>query len=139
MDVHAYLESACRKPWKWGGGLSGFDGQDCTLFAADWAMRMAGRDPGDGIRGTYDDEAGAVAVLNGWGGVESFVDARLSAIGWHRESFPLDGDIGVVSAPLAPLGIVGKIPAIFSGGLWVIRTLHGQRGADFPCGMVFRA
>lgn len=141
MDVHSYLESAGRKPWKWGGGLSGFDGQDCTLFPADWALRLTGIDPGDGIRGTYDDEAGALAVLNNGGGVEQFVEDCLFRGGWRRPSQAgaVDGDIGIVTAPLAPLGIMGEIPAIYVGGLWVIRTIHCQRAAQFRCRALFRA
>lgn len=139
MNIHTYLEAAGRKPWLWGGGLSGFAGQDCTLFPADWALRLTGKDPGDGIRGTYDDEAGAAAVLRDGGGVEDFVETRLIRCGWRRAIGAEDGDIGVVTAPLAPLGIIGDIPAIRAGGLWVIRTLHGQRAAEFKCRALFRA
>jgi hypothetical protein len=139
MDVHDYLERAGRKPWIWGGGLSGFNGQDCTLFTADWAMAVSGEDPGDGIRGTYDDEAGALAVLRHWGGPVPFVESRLVRVGWSRSfSSAEDGNIGVVRAPLAPLGVSGFIPAIHAGGLWVIRTLHGQRSSAFECVAVFR-
>jgi hypothetical protein len=139
MDVHDYLERAGRKPWIWGGGLSGFNGQDCTLFTADWAMVVSGTDPGDGIRGTYDDEAGALAVLKMGGGVSEFVETRLVRVGWTRVGFPRDGDIGVVRAPLAPMGITGDIPAIYAGGLWVIRTAHGQRASNFSYSAAFRA
>lgn len=139
MDVYSYFDAAGRKPWLWGGGPSGFDGQDCTLFPADWVLRRSGRDPGDGIRGTYDDEASAVAVLCDGGGVEMFVETRLIRCGWSRTTEPSDGDIGIVVAPLAPFGVFGKIPAIRAGGLWVIRTMHGQRGAEFEHKAVFRA
>lgn len=139
MNVHNYLASAGAKPWRWGGGLSGFCGQDCTLFPADWALRLNGQDPGDGIRGTYDDEAGAIAVLKEWGGTGQFVETRLVRNGWRQVSDPLDGDIGVVKAPLAPLGVFGDIPAIYAGGLWVIRTLHGQRAGMFQHSAVFRS
>lgn len=140
MDVHSYLESAGRKPWRWGGGLSGFDGQDCTLFPADWALRLTGIDPGDGIRGTYDDERGAIRVLSEWGGISEFVATRMAASNWSVAwGHPRDGDIGIVTAPLAPFGVFGFIPAIRAGGLWVIRTIHGQRAAPFEHGKIFRA
>jgi hypothetical protein len=139
MNVHDYLASAGSKPWRWGGGLSGFCGQDCHLFPADWALRLKGRDPGDGMRGAYDDAASAVSFLKEWGGAGNLVEARLIGTGWRSVVAPMDGDIGVVRAPLAPLGIISEIPAIYAGGLWVIRTLHGQRAASFEHSAVFRA
>lgn len=138
MDVHDYLEWAESMPWIWGGGASGFDGHDCTLFPADWAMKQTGKDPGEGIRGTYDSEAGALAVLDRWGGTEKFIESMLIGCGWKKVIGARDGDIGVVIAPLAPFGISGSIPAIFAGGLWVIRTRHGQRASSFQCTGLFR-
>lgn len=124
MDVHGYIEAAGARRWRWGH-------VDCTLFAGDWALAKCGRDPGADIRGTYSDEAGASALVEAGGGMLPFIDGCLAAIDWERVDEPEDGDIGVVEAPLAPLGHMGLIPAIRAGGLWVIRTRRGYRAATF--------
>ena len=48
-------------PFVWGES-------DCGLFVADIAKLLTGRDPAEGIRGTYDTESGIkrIMVENGW-------------------------------------------------------------------------
>lgn len=132
MHVDEHLEAASRLPWLWGGGASGFDGVDCSLAVANWAVARGGEDPAHGIRGTYDDEAGATAWINRpeYGSVDALIRLRFTACGWRQVDAAQDGDVAVVLAPLAPLGVVGQIPAIRSGELWVIRTLRGHRASS---------
>jgi hypothetical protein len=119
MTLDAYLDDATRRPWRWGE-------MDCTLFCAGWAIAKSGRDPGEGIRGTYDTEAEALAIVEKAGGMQLFIGARLRGIGWkpcvHREDKPETGDIGVVKVPVGRSGDIRYLPAIRRGSMWIIRT-----------------
>lgn len=139
MNVHDHLEAASRLPWRWGGGDDGFEGEDCTLFAANWALALTGKDPGEGIRGMYSTERAALAIVARAGGVEAFVDRQLRRDGWLRiAAAPRDGDIGVVLAPQVPDGRMGAVPAVRAGGLWVGRSPRGQVAYDFEAVSVWR-
>lgn len=139
MNVHDHLEAASRLPWLWGGGDDGFAGEDCTLFAANWALALTGRDPGAGVRGMYSTERGALAILGRAGGMEAFIDRQLRQTGWIRiGAEPRDGDIGVVNAPIHTDGRMGPTPAVRAGGLWVARAERGQVGYAFETLSVWR-
>src|SRR5687768_5647317 len=107
MDVHDYLEAARRLPWRWGGGDTGFEGDDCTLFAANWAKAVCGEDPGVGMRGAYSTEREAIRIVARAGGFAAFIDQQLRPLGWIRTAAePREGDIGVVMAPTLPDGVL---------------------------------
>jgi hypothetical protein len=139
LNVHDHLEAASRLPWRWGGGCDGFEGEDCTLFAANWALALTGRDPGIGFRGVYSTGEEALAIVARAGGLEAFIDQQLRPQGWSRISAPArDGDIGVVMAPLPPKGELGPVPAIRAGGLWIARSLRGHAAYPFEARSVWR-
>lgn len=71
--------------FKWGE-------RDCLLSVADYVVARTGRDPAKGYRGTYSDEAGAMAHIDARGGVVALVDAS----GLDRTDEPARGDIVVV-------------------------------------------
>lgn len=132
-NVHDYLDDALSRRWRWGGGAQGgFEGDDCTLFAANWALAWCGRDPAAGIRGTYSTKREALSIVARAGGMEHFVDRQLRSIGWARisEEYPVEGDIAVAVAPLAD-GKIDLVPVIRAGGLWVGRTERGQIAQRF--------
>ncbi len=57
------------QPYQWGVN-------DCVTFAADGIWAMTGIDPIEDIRGTWNDEASAMATLLALGGMVKAVDAR---------------------------------------------------------------
>jgi len=136
VNIQDYLSYAETLPWKWGGGITGWEGHDCTLFCGGWPVFRGQPDPGEGIRGTYSTEREALMIVRRAGGMEAFIGERLSRIGWKRVEEPQDGDIGVVHA----LTFDGPawLPAIRAGGLWVGRNPWGQSAADYPCRAIFR-
>jgi hypothetical protein len=133
--VVEYLGKVEGTKWVTGGGLDGFSGHDCTLFCADWAHLLTGKDPARGIRGTYHSMAQALSIVNGHGGMEKFIGTRLEADGWWKvPMLPVTGDIGVVKAPIALFGGAEQVeilPAIRCGHAWMIRTGNGYRGGMF--------
>ncbi len=46
---------------------------DCCLFCADAVLAMTGDDPAKALRGTYTDEAGAMAIVAQYGGMEELL------------------------------------------------------------------
>ncbi len=139
MNVHDYLEAAGRRRWRWGGGATGFEGDDCTLFAANWAKEVCGEDPGVGIRSSYSTQEEAVRIVVRAGGFAAFIDQQLRPLGWIRTGAePRDGDIGIVMAPTLPDGAMKPAPAIRAGGLWVGRSIHGQVAKLFETVTVWR-
>lgn len=138
MTLSDYLDNATRRRWHWGI-------VDCTLFCGDWALALSGRDPGAGIRETYSTEEEALAIVERAGGMVDFVGNRLEAIGWERLHFvelPQEGDIGVVRAPVVPLGQTAMVPGIFGdeswGNRWITRGIHGLTAGRFPHRAVWR-
>ena len=131
MTPYEYIDAAAMHRWQYGQ-------QDCTLFVGNYVRDCFGVDPGLGIRGSYSNEAGALAIITRAGGMLAFIGARMASVGWYRVEKPADGDVAVCVAPLAPLGVVGEVPAIRAGGLWHVRTLHGVCARDFPAVMVWR-
>jgi len=65
-----YLRERIAAPFVWGQN-------DCILFAADAVMAMTGTDLAADYRGTYSDEAGAAALLESLGGIESLITNSL--------------------------------------------------------------
>lgn len=54
-----------------------YGSNDCCLFCADAILEMTGIDLAAGIRGTYSDKAGADAIVDEHGGLDSFVTSIL--------------------------------------------------------------
>jgi len=137
MTVEAFLDGATRRRWQWGV-------LDCSLFCADAAMVVSGRDPGKGIRGTYSTEAEAMAIVAAAGGMEAFIGARLEAIGWRRWSYRdgpwRDFDIGVIDCPAGALGLRTATPAIWwaEKRRWIARTPVGLISGKFMHKAVWR-
>jgi cell wall-associated NlpC family hydrolase len=73
-------------PYAWGT-------HDCVTTAADWVLEIRGTDPIEAIRGTWDSEAGAAAVLEAQGGLIAALDARFPRI---ARSMAQRGDLVLV-------------------------------------------
>lgn len=84
--LDALVRQAHREPFAWGR-------RDCCLWAADATWALTGMDPAADVRGTYDDERGALRVLQRLGGLCA-VAARGGAP--IRPAFAIDGDVGLV-------------------------------------------
>lgn len=90
MGLGEFLQAAGsrkRDPGEW----------DCATFPAAWAIERGYRDPMAHVRGSYDTEESARAVIAAGGGLVALFDAALSAIGvGPAEGTPQAGDIGVI-------------------------------------------
>lgn len=73
---------------------------DCCSFAADCVLAVTGVDPGEGLRGRYLDEAGALALLQELGGVRGFADSRIGS-----RIKPLQARVGDVGMGRTPGGM----------------------------------
>lgn len=119
MNVKDFLA----RPHRWQWGVC-----DCTLFTADWASARTGRDPGEGLRGTYSTADEANAIIDRFGGIEGLICAKLGALGFMRVQRPIDGDIGIVRAMTgfnADRMVVKDIPGIKFGPLWAVMSARG--------------
>lgn len=81
-------------PFQWGV-------QDCLLRIADYVDRRTGEDWGAIFRGTYNDEAGALAHIEAYGGEKALIDRS----GLSHAARPARGDILLINLdrPLAAL------------------------------------
>lgn len=52
----AFLQKASGRAFKWGQ-------EDCALFLANWWRHVHGTDPAAWLRGGYDSEDGAAAII----------------------------------------------------------------------------
>lgn len=88
---------------------------DCTLWVANWCVVRFGFDPAEGLRGTYEDEAGAVAVTGD--DLAGFVGARLGPL--IIKDVAEDGDVAIIRA-------FGRdVAAIRNGPFWVVKSENG--------------
>lgn len=116
-DLRAFLAHHRRIPFAWGAA-------DCTLFAADWAQWVTGRDPAARWRGGYSSARGAQCLLAGTGGLI----AGAAALGWERAAaggVPRSGDIAVIlhrPMPLVPETLAAPRFAVRVGGFWAIKA-----------------
>jgi hypothetical protein len=94
------------------------------LFAADWARELTGRDPAAPFRGTYADEAGAMAIVTRAGGWVPLVQDALDGCGWERVLDPSEqeGDVilGVPPHHGVPVACIAT-----TGGRAALLTRHG--------------
>jgi hypothetical protein len=65
---HKFLLDRSRTPFSWGT-------TDCALFAADGVLAQTGTDIASEFRGTYTDEAGALATIKAVCGGSTVADA----------------------------------------------------------------
>lgn len=116
-DFIAAIDAARGQPFAYGV-------LDCATFVADYVLAMTDVDPMDGVRGTYSDEAGAIAAVP----VE-FADH----IEWTASMFPeIDpsiaqtGDIAVVPSDVPGWSAL----AVFSGPRIVVMRPDGLGTLD---------
>lgn len=92
---------------------------DCVMATANYIRDMTGNDPAAPWRGTYDDEAGAIAVYSAFGGVLGLFQHGAALAGLQRLEAPVAGS-PVVCA------IGGKeIAGVWLGNRAVFMTLRG--------------
>lgn len=109
--LNKHCQGALERPFSWGT-------DDCCTFACDVMQEAFGIDPMAVLRGRYDSEAGATAIM-GSGLAETALqlarEARL-----NRASFPYqDADIGVIAETRGPM------LAISDGAAWIARGEFG--------------
>lgn len=84
-----------------------YGSMDCCIFAFNAIEAMTANDPVAQWRGTYNDEAGALALL-GPGGIASFVAARAAENSWEEIENPQKraqrGDIVLLEDKDSPFG-----------------------------------
>ena len=61
-------------------GAFAWGSRDCVMWSGEVVEALTGVDPFADWRGTYSDEAGAIAILDGLGGLETAVTALLPVI-----------------------------------------------------------
>ena len=65
---------------------------DCVSWATEWFAQLVGEDLFVGLRGTYDTEDGANAILAEYGGMEQLIGAFIPR---RRQNFEKRGDLAV--------------------------------------------
>lgn len=106
-DLGDYIQRTATRPWAWGR-------IDCTMWVADWVWERSGSDPAANLRGSYDDEAGADALV-----AEGLVAVVDREAGLARAETAVPGDVGVVE-------IAGRqVAAICSETGWAFRHENG--------------
>ena len=98
------------KPFVWGE-------RDCSLVLADWLVLNGYPDPAIDLRGTYADEDGCKAVLDGQGGVLGVVGNCAARAGLSPAHEPRCGAVAVIGSPTNPARQWG---AIYSGTGWMV-------------------
>lgn len=112
-----YLAEARSRPWQWGAW-------DCCAYPAEWVRRIAGADPMMRWRGTYSDEDGAIAHMNGAGGIVNLWTLGMIDILAPEVDEPQAGDVGVIRG----LGVCGQechAGGIYTGKRWTFLTPNG--------------
>jgi hypothetical protein len=125
VTLDDYLTGPGLAPWRWGS-------LDCVLFSAGWVLAATGRDPAQGLRGTYATATGAHRLILRAGGMVLLVGPRLLAIGCARTDEPESGDVGVVRVPVDASGRTASVGAIRCGAFWAARGERALSYCDFP-------
>lgn len=102
--MNDFLESARRAHFAWGQS-------DCILFVADFVAWQTGRDPAEGLRGTYRNRREAQTIIEAHQGLVGLVQAR---IGWARTDAPQIGDVAVLQSAERP----APFGALRGDGIW---------------------
>ena len=113
-ELKRFLRELARRPFIWGVS-------DCELTLADWVLAVEGWDPAVDLRGTYEDEAGAAAVMAEAGGAVAMISRQLR----RRPCADVrSGDIGLIEVMGADgTQIVGAI--CIRPGRWAAKSLRG--------------
>ena len=106
----AFVRASMRREFVWGEF-------DCILFCTDWVRIVTGVDPAARWRGSYDSEAGAQAIIDGFCDLSALCDEGYSGILERCE--PQDALVGVIKTPQGDRG------AVRSGASWVILAERG--------------
>ncbi len=106
----AFVREAMRREFVWGQ-------RDCILFCTDWVQVVTGIDPASRWRGSYQSEAEAQAIIDGFGGLAALCDEGYAGILERCE--PENALVGVIKS------YSGDIGAIRSGLSWVVLTERG--------------
>lgn len=123
-DLNSFLGRHAKL--KWQAGVV-----DCTLFASDWVIEVCGKDPAEGVRGTYSTLDEGNAIFQGRYGPCDFAQKKMSAVGWvWKHEGAVDGDVGLCLVSSAVDGKPRHVPAIHQGGLWLFRTICGIKGVE---------
>lgn len=77
---------------------------DCMLSASDYAGQLTGADPGAAYRGTYDDEAGALAHVEAAGGGAAILGGAMTGAGLMPITEPRRGDVVCAQVGTAQIG-----------------------------------
>ena len=125
--LQEYIEEAASAPWEWGA-------MDCVMFAAGWVLNARGIDIASTIRGKYNSMRGAQRLISRNGGFVSGVGAHVDTL-MDRTTSPVDGDIGIVDAPITMRGhmpVCGAVMSVMHGGLWVCKSSTGMVASTLP-------
>lgn len=120
MDaLSRFIRAEAGRPFGWGGS-------DCILFGADWLVIRLGLDPAARFRGSYQDEAGAEAIIAAAGGFEALMRSAMASIGAAAPAagaHAVRGDVGLirVQGPKGPTDICG----VCTGRRWAARARRG--------------
>lgn len=95
--------------WRRGGHVWGQS--DCMLSIGDYIAAAGHRDVSSRFRGTYDDEAGALAHIAANGGCDGLIDLT----GIPRTVEPQRGDVAVLMG----------IGSLFTGDTYALRLERG--------------
>jgi hypothetical protein len=114
-NLQALIAERDRASFAWGKN-------DCGLFAADAVLAITGNDPAADLRGTYDTEQQANALLED--GIIVVGDARFGER--IRPSLAQVGDIGLVDTPN------GFAFAVCGGSQWLAPARDGRGLARLP-------
>lgn len=113
-DLAQFLTELPRRKREWGK-------TDCLMILADWVKLRRGFDPAARWRGTYSDEAGAMALLKLHGGHAGIIDEALGAASRTKE--PGEGDVAVIRAPQG-IGTIKRPGALCLGeGMVALMTI----------------
>ncbi len=105
--------------------FGGWMGEDCTTLCASWVRESTGVDPAASFRGTYSSVRSANALIKAHGGMVRLYEDSLIPLGFRRTEAPIDGDIGVVTAPSGIDHIINEIGGIRFGPLWAVMAQRG--------------
>lgn len=99
--------------WRRGGHVWGQS--DCLLSIGDYIAAAGGTDVTGLFRGTYDDEAGAMAHVERYGGHDALIDLT----GAPRTDAPGRGDVAVIDTGENEIG------ALCTGEGFILRLERG--------------
>jgi hypothetical protein len=116
-ELRAYLAEAGRRPFRWGEC-------DCFLFAADWVLRVTGRDPAGAWRGGYADERTARRLMKAHGGPLALAQGLLAAAGCEETKTPGIGDVALVKISVRRGRWLIAVPAgaiLVRADMWAVK------------------